>query len=304
MKSFPNSTSLHPASFRSLLVILLSGIVTLTAQAQQTPSTKLPETVVSDSTTALAEEKPLGPYAQPEWTTERRFASTRVYLQQMPGEVGFEQWVRGRYYRNGQAETRFQEEIEIGLPYRFQLDLYETWAIDQNRRINQDEYSAELRYALADWGRIPLNPTLYLEYAEHNHAPNTLEGKLLFGTDLAPRWHWGLNLIAEAELSGTSNLELAISQGISYTLIDQKLSVGVEMELSHEKEIGSPAEVSFLVGPSVQWRPTSWMHIDLAPLIGCTHDAPRVEAFLIIGIDFDTGGHKKEHYAPTSLRGQ
>jgi hypothetical protein len=53
----------------------------------------------------------------------------------------------------------------------------------------------------------------------------------------------------------------------------------------------------------VQWRPTSWSHLDFAPLIGCTHDSPKIEAFLVFGIDFGTGA-KKEHYAPTSLRAQ
>ena len=246
----------------------------------------------------------MGPYQQPEWTTERRFPGTRVYLQQMPWEIGFEQWVRNQDFRDGTAQTRFQEEIEIGLPYRFQLDLYETWSVDHDRRTDQDEYSAELRYALADWGKIPLNPTLYLEYAEHNAAPNTLEGKLLLGTDFSPRWHWGLNLACEQELSKTENTELAASQGISYTLIDEKLSAGLEMEFYHEKSKGDPERWWFLLGPSLQWRPTSWSHLDLAPLAGCTHDSPYIEVYLVFGIDFDTGHNKKEHYVPTSLRSQ
>jgi hypothetical protein len=252
-----------------------------------------------------AEASPVGPYQQPEWTTQRRFPGTRVYLQQTPWNTGFEQWVRYRDFRDGSSETRFQEEFEVGLPYRFQVDLYETWAIDQDRRANQDEFSAEVRWALADWGKIPLNPTLYLEYAQHNRAANTLEGKLLLGTDFTPRWHWGLNLACEQELSRQDNTEFAVSQGISYTLVDQKLGAGIEMEYSHEKAIGSRGENTFNIGPSVQWRPTLWSHIDLAPLIGCTHDSPRVEVYLVIGIDFGTGGKREEqHYAPASIRGQ
>jgi hypothetical protein len=221
----------------------------------------------------------------------------------MPWNVGVEQWVRGQYFHDGEAETRFQEEVEIGLPHRFQLDLYETWAIDQDRRTDQQECSAELRYALADWGKIPLNPTLYLEYAEHDRSANTLEGKLLLGTDFTQKVHWGLNLACEQGLYGIQNTELAGSQGLSYTLIDQKLSAGVEMEYYHEKAIGSSGQNWFLIGPSVQWRPTASTHLDLVPLIGCTHYSPEVEAYLVFGYDFGTGT-KKEHYAPTSLRGQ
>ena len=168
------------------------------ACAQETNGiTVLPDVVVSNTPPRMVEDEGVGPYQQPEWTTDRRFPGTRVYLQQMPWNVGVEQWARLQTFRDGTAETRFQEEVEVGLPHRFQLDLYETWDIDQDRRTEQDEYSAELRYALADWGKIPLNPTLYLEYAEHDHDANTLEGKLLLGTDLAPRWHWGLNLACE-----------------------------------------------------------------------------------------------------------
>jgi hypothetical protein len=274
------------------------------------PVTKLPEVIVTGTADVgsrpgwLQEEQFVGPYQQPEWTTARRFPGTRVYLQQMPWETGFEQWVRFQHFRDGTDEARMQEEFEIGLPHRFQLDLYETWTIDQNRDAGQDECSAEVRYALADWGKIPLNPTLYLEYAQHSHdQPNTLEGKLLLGTDFSPRWHWGLNLACEQELSGVDNTELAASQGFSYTVVDQKLGAGVEMEYYHEKANGSPSQNEFLIGPSLQWFPISRCHVDLAPLFGCTHDSPTVEAYLVIGIDFGTG-HDREHYAPASLRGQ
>jgi hypothetical protein len=273
----------------------------LAAQDTNAP-TQLPDVVVTgtQSPGGLMEEQPVGAYNQPEWTTARRFPSTRIYLQQIPWGTGFEQWVRFRHFRDGTDETRMQEEFEVGLPHRFQVDLYETWAIDQDRRARQDEYSAEVRYALADWGRIPLNPTLYLEYSEHNHAPNALEGKLLFGTDLSPRWHWGVNLADEQELSGPNNTELAASQGISYTLLDDKLGVGAEMEYYNESAENSPTLNEFLIGPSAQWRITSRWHLDLAPLFGCTHDSPRVEAYLVLGFDFGTGN--KEHYVPVSIR--
>ena len=296
---------MHPLS---TFMIAAISCVTVYSMAQ-TNTTVMPEVVVTGSTTNevnrpgwLQEEQFVGPYQQPEWTTARRFPGTRVYLQQMPWNTGFEQWVRFRHFKDGTDETRFQEEFEVGFPHRFQLDLYETWAVDQDGRARQDEYSAEVRYALADWGEIPLNPTLYLEYAQHNQNPNTLEGKLLFGTDIQPRLHWGLNLAAEGELSGTENLELAASQGFSYTVADEKLGVGVEMEFYHEKSRDTTAQVQFLIGPSVQWRPYERMHINLAPLAGCTHDSPSVEAYLVIGFDFGTGTSKTEHYTPDSLR--
>ena len=287
---------------------ILTACVSLWARGQESNAPiRLAPVVVEGNTPPelLREDRPVGPYNQPYWTTARRFPGTRVYLQQTPWDTGFEQWVRFRHFRDGTAETRFQEEFEVGLPYRFQVDLYETWAIDQDRRANQDEYSGEVRWALADWGKIPLNPTLYLEYAQHNRAPNTLEGKLLLGTDLSPRWHWGLNFACEQELSRTENTELAVSQGLSYTFLDEKLGAGFEMEYSHEKAKGSSSMNAFLIGPSLQWRPTPWSHVDLAPLAGyADNGVPQVEVYLVVGFDFGTGGSKKERYTPTSLRGQ
>ena len=298
----------------SIVTALVCWTNSLPAQNTNAPSpaikpTRLPAVVVTDTPPSasrpgwLDEEQFVGPYAQPEWTTERRFPGTRVYLQQLPWATGAEQWVRFRHLRDGTDETRFQEEFELGLPHRFQVDLYETWAVDQDRRADQDEVSAEVRYALADWGKIPLNPTLYLEYAKHDHDPNTIEGKLLLGTDLAPRWHWGLNLACEQELSGLKNTELAVSQGISYSLVDERLGTGVEMEYSHEKASGTPAENNLMLGPSFQWRPISRCHVDLAPLFGCMHQSMRLEAFLVVGIDLGTV-KQGEHYTPASLRSQ
>ena len=272
------------------------------------PPTQLPGITVTGSPPAtnrpgwLGEEQYVGDYGQPDWTTARRFPSTRVYLQQLPWDTGAEQWVRFQHFRDGTDYTRFQEEFEVGLPHRFQVDLYETWGVNQAWRGEQDECSVEVRYALADWGKIPLNPTLYVEYAQHDHDANTLEGKLLLGTDLSPRWHWGLNFACEQGLAEPENTELAVSQGLSYTLIDERLGAGVEMEYYHEKANRTPGQNEFLIGPSVQWQITSRMHLDIAPLIGCTHDSPAVEAYLVFGIDFGTA--KKEHYKPASVRGQ
>jgi hypothetical protein len=62
---------------------------------------------------------------------------------------------------------------------------------------------------------------------------------------------------------------------------------------------GKP-EVEFLLGPSVQWRPTRRTHLDFVPLLGTTCDSPRVEAFVVFGIDFGPGGSHSGPRAPAS----
>src|SRR5262249_49792781 len=109
----------------------------------------------------------VGSYNQPEWTTQRPFASTRSYV--LPsGTYEFEQWARPTWENDGSHEWRMLEEVSLGLGCRVQLDLYERWNIEPNddghEEANHEGVQIEMRYALADWGVIPLNPTLYAEW--------------------------------------------------------------------------------------------------------------------------------------------
>ncbi|MFN2508687.1 MAG: hypothetical protein ABR589_07925, partial [Chthoniobacterales bacterium] len=105
----------------------------------------------------LNQETPVGPYNQPEWTLQRSFSTSRVYVRPA-GSIEFVQYWTPEF-KDGKSEHAFREEIEIGLPYRFQLDLYQNWGIDEAGDSFYRGSSVELRYALADWGKIPLNPT-------------------------------------------------------------------------------------------------------------------------------------------------
>jgi hypothetical protein len=250
----------------------------------------------------LSEDQPFGPNDQPEWTTRRRFATTRVYVLP-PWQFEFEQWWKGQWPREGKANQLFQSEVGIGLPYRFQLDLYENLELPEQGNFQHQGVKVEGRWALANWGKLPLNPTLYGEWAFNDDTPDKYEVKLLLGDDLAPRLHWGLNMFYEQEVSGERGSELGLAQALSYTAIDEKLSFGVEMKFertSGPNLNGLPA-AEFDLGPSIQWRPTPRMHLDLVPLFGVTSDSPRVEAWVVFGFDFGRDGNHTV-LAPTSSR--
>lgn len=239
----------------------------------------------------LNEEAFIGEYRRPEWTSKRRFGATRAYIQQDPWQVSVEQWWRSRSFRNQgkKLESRFIEEIEIGLPYRLQFDIYGDWGHEDGRTIKQD-LAFELRWALADWGVIPLNPTLYGEYklSDGTYDSDVFEFKLLFCEDLAPRVHWAMNFSYEREIARARNNEFVISQGLSYTLIDQKLSIGIEMQYKYENQEGGRVngDRKFNVGPSVQWRPTPNSWINFVCMAGCSAPSPAVEGFVIFGYNF------------------
>ncbi|MFO0948884.1 MAG: hypothetical protein U1D30_23720 [Planctomycetota bacterium] len=151
----------------------------------------------------------VGPYGQPVWTTQRPFAASRVYVLP-PGQAQVEQWVRPTWGREGKPEYRMLEEIAIGLPGRFQLDIYERWNIKENdlngQEANHEGVQIELRWALADWNRIFLNPTFYAEWVERgNGNPDVYELKLLLAQEFTPKLFYASNLILEQEVGGEGN---------------------------------------------------------------------------------------------------
>jgi hypothetical protein len=242
--------------------------------------------VVGERPSDLREEDRVGPYGQPRWTATRRFPNTRVYV--VPeGKIEAELWFIPRFNKDGSTEGRYLAEIEYGLPGRFQIDAYYRLDIDKAGD-GQNGAQFEVRWALADWGKIWGNPTLYLEYVAHEFDPDAIEGKLLLGDELAPRIHWGVNFVAELETGGEREYTYEIDGGISYTLVDEKFSVGAETKIEFISTQGNRAsyETSILVGPSVQWRPVPRLSINLAPLIGVTPDSPTVRAYLNIGWEF------------------
>ncbi len=286
-------TSKHPilAAGAATLVVAMS----LNAQPTSSAVTPLDEVVVR--ATALEEEKQNGQYAEPEWVHQRRFSNTRVYIQKDPWEMGVEEWYRTRFYDGGRVTQRFQQEFEIGLPYRMQLDLYEKMIHDSDTGDwKQDEFAVELRYAFANWGVLPGNPTLYTEYAFKEEGSDALETKLLFGDDFNG-WHWGVNLINEHQIWDEQSNEWAISVGLSKTIIDSKFSAGIEGKWSHPDHEKSEG----LLGPSFQWLPTPNTHLDLVAMGGLTNSSPNAECWLIFGFDFGKGS--KGGYKPTSVGG-
>lgn len=259
----------------------------LQPESQRLRSWELPPvTVVGEKPAELREDQRVGSYGQPRWTATRRFPNTRVYV--IPEHTyAVEYWLRSTFDRNGVTEFRHLYEFEIGLPYRFQLDLY--YRGDQttdSKYLNGAQI--EMRWALADWGKIPLNPTIYLEYAPLEDRPDKVEGRLLLGDDLAPGWHWGVNLNGEFETGGNREYEYQVSGGISYTLIDMKLDVGAEGKilLTDQHDHRGDFVDQYLVGPSIQWRPVPNMSVNLAPLVGIGVNSPYVEATLNVGWEF------------------
>lgn len=310
------------------LAVFGLGFAALAARAQQ----PLPEVDVTAPRPAAAPEQPqqqpgapipwssdqiqndgdrVGTYNQPVWTTQRPFTAVRTYV--LPeGQMQVEQWYRPRWLRDGSREDRVLEEYSVGLPCRFQLDLYERWHIEKDAAGtyagNHEGTMIELRWAFANWDVIPLNPTIYLEWVQRGNTksePDKYEIKLLLAESLFnDKLFWAGNFILEQEVGGEKETELGYSQAIAFPIIQRKLMGGMEMIFRSSCVHGDRGTWSneFLVGPTMQWRPTNRTFVDVTGLFGVTKGAPQAEMYVIFGYQFGKrAGPSFGGITPTSL---
>lgn len=263
------------------------------APGQETPqsghlsSWEMPPTVVR-ALEGLREEDRIGSYGQPRWTAKRLFPTTRVYV--VPeGKVEFEHWTRVKVPETGSSQVETQYELELGLPHRFQIDLYHVTSKEGSHGdLGVSEQKYELRYALADWGELWMNPAVYFEYVSRDSQADKIEYKLLLGDELAEGWHFGTNLVIEHELGDAGETEYGVTTGLSRTVLDEKLSLGFELKASATNTHASRSDYAeeLEIGPSLQYRPLPQMHIDFAPLIGIGSDSRAADIYLVIGWEF------------------
>ncbi|MBW2700835.1 MAG: hypothetical protein JRF33_08445 [Deltaproteobacteria bacterium] len=236
----------------------------------------------------------MGPYRQPEWSTARRFSSTKVYVLP-PGSATFEYTLgsKGRLETDSAAKFRSNYELELGLGAHLQLDLLLfTEQSEGYAPLKIAGEQIELRWALADWGVLWGNPTLYFEWIRRHEKPQKLEGKLLLGDAFGPRLYWGLNFVYERELGAEAEQEYGISSGLSYSLVDGFISLGLEAKCELADKVDSRfdfSEIELLIGPALQIRPLPGLHISLVPLFGVEWEdeaRPVYAVFFIIGKDF------------------
>jgi hypothetical protein len=290
-----------------LLIMAVAACLTAATHSRAQEAEAAAVEVTSSAPDVLRQDMPVGPYNQPEWTTERAFGTSRVYVRP-PGTLEFNQFWTPEF-KDGKVEHSFREEVEIGLPYRLQLDLYQNWGIEEGDTVYRGS-SVELRYALANWAKIPLNPTLYGEWNFNDAAPDKWEQKLLLGQTFGRRWNWAGNFTYEQETGGEREQEVALSSALTYALIDQTLNAGIEMLWEHKttKDSRNDPEIEFLVGPSINVRPTRFSFITVAPLFGTTDDSPDAEVFVVAGFNFRFGGpagpDEEGPAAPASMFGR
>ncbi len=113
-----------------------------------------------------------------------------------------------------------------------------------------------------------------------------------------------MNWFFEKENTGDRGREWGFSQAVMTPVLlpNERLKVGLEMEYKNfttKDTRGDPLN-SFVIGPTVAWKPTASTRLDVSPLFGCTDDSPVANVFVVFSWLF--GGERAEAEAPVSTR--
>jgi len=303
-------------------ICLILPAVTHSASAQEVTLREEQPIVVT------GEEVPSA-YGAPPGLSRSRFSNVTQAYVLPPWAFFFGELFEGQGFRHGPPDYLFTQEIEMGLPYRFNVA-----AESQFERFNggggAQTVSLEARWALGDWNKIPLNPTLFAEYKfgvgtiRHEEVPpppgeggeeeeeeggppkvpDAYEVRLLLAQEFFGRVEWAMNWFFEKENTGDRGREWGFSQAAMTPVLlpNERLKVGIEMEYKNvtTKDTRGDAVNSFVLGPTVAWKPTASTRLDISPLFGCTHDSPVADVFVAFSWLF--GGERAEAEAPVSSR--
>lgn len=300
-------------------------------------------------------------YGAPPAFSRARFSPTTTAYVLPPGAFLSATIYDGIASRHERPDHRFTQEIEVGLPGRINLAM-EAELQAFRGEMQASTVSIEARWALADWNKIPLNPTIFAEYKfgvgdllhdermpednggdqagiarssaakhqlvklnrigagstssrrrqndegdgefERHPIPDAVEARLLLAQDFGERVEWAMNGFVEQETSGDRGREWGFAQSIVTPLLpNEYLKAGVEMQYRNftDKDTRDDPQHSFVIGPTIAWKPNRWSRVDLSPLFGVTDTSPHAEVFVVFSMLFGSeGGHEAE--APASMR--
>ena len=245
-----------------------------------------------------------GDYGQPQWAERSRASATTKLYVLSPFEVFVGAVSESDFLAHDHFVQDLAQEIEIGLPYRFEFDFENHIGLARGH-VAESEISLGARYAFAAWNKIPLNPAIAAAYqfglgrqladrfnrSLEQDQPNEYELRLLLGEEFVPRVQWAANIFFRHELASKHNREVGFTQDLAYLLVADKLELGAEMRYTnatrHGEKLGAANE--FIIGPSVNWKPNLHTVVSLAPLFGCTSDSPRVAIFAAMSLEFGGG---------------
>ncbi|MBA3884036.1 MAG: hypothetical protein H0X73_15340 [Chthoniobacterales bacterium] len=139
-----------------------AGAITVAIALHCVPSAEAQEDTAAPAIVVRGDELPSA-YGAPPAFSRTRFAPLTTAYVLPPGSFLAATIYEGDIDRHGPPDHRFTQEIEVGLPHRFGFAAEASFE-SFDGTMQARTVSLEGRYALADWNKIPLNPTIFAEY--------------------------------------------------------------------------------------------------------------------------------------------
>ncbi|MEO8438972.1 MAG: hypothetical protein ABI540_02005 [Spartobacteria bacterium] len=244
-----------------------TGVKTSSTTSTRAVSQPAEMTLTEEPIIVTGDELPSA-YGAPGAFSRSRFSPITNGYVLAPGEVFAGLIYQGDFDSRDPADNRFTQEIEVGIPYRFGAAIENEVDNFDGDTVN-GSFSIEGRWALADWGKIPLNPTLFAEYKfgtgrilheegppkemmndgevdpeeeemmmreeearARANRPDAYEFRLLLSEEITKDVQWAFNAFLENETSGDRGREWGFAQSIQVPLFlpRERFKVGLEMQ--------------------------------------------------------------------------
>src|SRR5262249_12464906 len=192
------------------LGVLLAGATAASAQ-----ETENPQVIVQ----AEAGEIPSAYGAPPDLSHGRISTLTKSYVLS-PCSFEVESGYEGDIFRHGLPAQLFRQEVEMGLPARFTVGVQnqvEYFAGDTFER----SFTLEARYALANWNKLSLNPTISAEYrfGFSDISRDSGELALLVSHDFPNLIEWAMNIFVDREFGGRESTGGGFAQSVEIPVL-------------------------------------------------------------------------------------
>lgn len=237
-----------------------------------------------------AEELPSAYGAPPDLSHGRISTLTKSYVLS-PYSYELESGYNSAFYQHAAPAHIFREEIEMGLPARFTVGVQnEIEHFDGATR--ERSVTAEARYALANWNKLPLNPAISAEYrfGFSDSANDSGQLSLLVSHDFPHLIESAMNIFVEREFGGRHSTSGGFAQSVEIPILlpEEKLEVGLETQYRSGGETvrGRDSVKGFAIGPTLAFRRSTKARFDLSPLFGCSDHTPAIEVFAIVSFSF------------------
>jgi hypothetical protein len=237
----------------------------------------------------------------PAWADQRYFVQSYTPYLAPAGELEMETWAIARAGQGDSTNTAWQTRVEFeqSLTDRLTGAAYLNFVQDAGGPQRFDGPSLEIIYQLAEPGRMPLDPAVYLEVRE-NGEELELEPKLLLGRR-REAWVAAANVIGELEYlhdappgGPDQEKKLELTLGLSREF-GAAFAIGIEGRYQSQFLEHATDPSALFLGPTINLE-TSKMQLTIGwhPQVTgspSTHggrnlaDAPRSEFRMIIGIE-------------------